>query len=1770
MKKRILCLLLAAIMIVPLFASTVSAETDAPYAEVTSSKEMLVYFGDSRPAIGTAAGQTLSWIQLYDGNTRVSYGAGYVNYPVWIFWVDEANGIAKATDVWGAGYSLTGMMLGTSKIYKTDGTGLQDFTLNDIKANGHPNAEFKLNLNLSGDQNAEGTVIEIKNNYPYGVVNDENSALIYFGNYTPSTDEIPDDGQTLNWVQMYDNGARVSYNSDYVNYPVWLKWYDKANNIAQITPVWGTTNISLFDMMDGTGFAYAANSDSAGTKTVNEIATAASASNWEFKLNMNHSGDKNAEGYTITLKQGQSPIATVTGDNELTIDFGDVKVSGIGTAAGQTLSWIQLYNGDSRVSYGDGYVNYPVWVYWTDEANNIAKATDVWGKDVSLPGMLLGTAKLFKSDGTGLQNFTLNDIREDGYPNAEFKLNLNLSGDQGAQGRVINIDANIPYVLVNDDNSALVYFGNYIPSTDEIPDEGNSLNWVQMYDKGSRVSYNDNLVNYPVWLEWYDKANNIAKITPVWGTENISLYDMVAGTGLAYDHATAAAGTKTVNEIATETNAVNWEFKLNLNHSGDCNAEGYKINLILENTAKATVTSDNELTIDFGNSRPEIGTAAGQTLSWIQLYDGDTRVTYEGGFVNYPVWVYWTDKDNGIAKATDVWGKSVSLNGLMLGTSKVYKSDGTSLLNATLNDIKADGHPNAEFKLNLNLSGDQSVQGKIIDIDPISYGVVNNENSALIYFGNYTPSTDEIPDDGQTLNWVQMYDNGARVSYNSDYVNYPVWLKWYDKANNIAQITPVWGTTNISLFDMMDGTGFAYAANSDSAGTKTVNEIATATSASNWEFKLNMNHSGDKNAEGHTVTLKQGTVPTSKVISEYKTLIYFNDYVPTADEVPDSGSTINWIQLYNEDGTKVVYEGNYVNYPVWVKWYNKTENIAIATPVWDSTATMSGYADGTGLAYDYATATAGTKTVNEIRTLTSTPNSKFYINLNHSGDVNAIGTLIPFELGTLPTAQVVNNDKILINLNDYEASAEEIPVSSNSLNWMILYDGTSPVMYDGRKVAFPVFLSWENKSANTVNATAVWGASATIGGYVSGKAYSWNEDGTALLDVTIDEIIEECNCENAQFKVILNHSGDRNADGTAVPVSDYIMPYAEIINRSEMLIHFNSMVVTDADIADEKFIQYLKLQEDYTSNSDMIMDAENGIYCQFGGIMTWYDKDNNIMKYTYAQGDGQSLLDVYDGTVSLPIGGTKTLNDWASGHQNSKLRFNFNGNWIDVICTYDIENVPHAEIISDYQMLIHFKDMVVSDDDMKGAANNSVHYLKLQATPVDSDMIYDLENEVFCQFGGIVEWYDKDNNIAIYTYAQGDDKKLNDIYNLTECPANSDKTLKEWAEGYPNAELRFNFNGTWMDVINTSVPMVESEYPHMISATATGFYTMEVEFSEPITINGNPFIALRIMDSKDNLVWNEDGMPLQFPGLWEYANAEHTKIKFTMYTGGFAVYVKNISDVINRTGNLAEYAQYSTKFVIEEAYPDMRDTEDGTVDNVISNITGKKLWANKVNPGVNCDSAVVSISENYQYPSFYLKKATAINESQILLEFTQPMKLDVANPFMALRIVTDNNDLQVGEYNGKIIPLQWYGTFELYNPERTILLWTIGPESRPYGMGNVYDILNLTGDLEQYAEKGYMTKFCIEELFPLNGKDTEDGTVANFRADDGTHLYANKVMEGDSWDGVYIDVDIDPNYVVTTVNTGDTINLPVCISLVVLSACAVTFIVVRRRRKITH
>ncbi len=385
----------------------------------------------------------------------------------------------------------------------------------------------------------------------------------------------------------------------------------------------------------------------------------------------------------------------------------------------------------------------------------------------------------------------------------------------------------------------------------------------------------------------------------------------------------------------------------------------------------------------------------------------------------------------------------------------------------------------------------------------------------------------------------------------------------------------------------------------------------------------------------------------------------------------------------------------------------------------------------------------------------------------------------------------------------------------------------------------------------------------------------------------------------------------------------------------------------------------------------------------------------------------------------------------------------------------------------------------------------------------------------------------------------------------------------------PNATAPGNGRGHACDNVTDSFGYVDPAFEttegfRVVSATAINDKQIVIEMSEPVHMESPyAYIALRYTDNFGYLMM--DGTtPLQFDGL-SVISGDGMRITWTINETGNLEGCNNVIDAVTFAGKLAKYSDYVPMMSIEE----IKSIDDnGTIAHVF-NDAGEELIANRVyskaEGGADAAYVPVVVNTNWEDPGLkpleipampkgpHIVKAVAVNDTQLVVEFSEPITFIDPYGFMAIRYVDRNFNLG---FEGET-PLQFYGA-AVVSLDRKSVVWTLAEDGNIGNVDNLADILYRTGELAKY--KDYYPVFGLEEI--IDGTD-KDSLIENVVNDKGEKLVANCPSDIGR-DRVYVTISIDASYKIP--DTSDNFNIALlCVGLVAPVVLAGALVIKRRK-----
>jgi len=418
--------------------------------------------------------------------------------------------------------------------------------------------------------------------------------------------------------------------------------------------------------------------------------------------------------------------------------------------------------------------------------------------------------------------------------------------------------------------------------------------------------------------------------------------------------------------------------------------------------------------------------------------------------------------------------------------------------------------------------------------------------------------------------------------------------------------------------------------------------------------------------------------------------------------------------------------------------------------------------------------------------------------------------------------------------------------------------------------------------------------------------------------------------------------------------------------------------------------------------------------------------------------------------------------------------------------------------------------------------NNNLVY----KTPEGKPSI-DTKGNTSMQWGGSWKWYNDEHTQIIWTIARKNHTgvlNLTDLFNyrdldefkdykikfrIEEAGADigrndshiSNITLAEDSRIHLEANFVMAADRMWSDV------EVAYDTKHIVSlARIVNDMQIMITFSEPVKIEGNPFIALRfVKDGK--LMWDgkeNESFAMQFTGTWKWVDKTQTKMLWTM-SGGNRYGANNLYEVYNYCNGLVKFEGAEIAMCIEEAAPAGIGTT-GILENISSLDGTRHLVGNE--PTGN-DKIFMKPAGSVSKETIRVEKVEAIDNMTMEVTFSGPIVFATGDkePSMAIRYMTETGDTHVVSDGRSAV---FYGNWKWKEGTDNVMIWTLNTD-RSRGAKNLDEIFLFQGNFKFNSDALIM--FCImdpetEDNVPYTnlvyGVTNPEGTV---------HLQATKISE---------------------------------------------------------
>ena len=547
-----------------------------------------------------------------------------------------------------------------------------------------------------------------------------------------------------------------------------------------------------------------------------------------------------------------------------------------------------------------------------------------------------------------------------------------------------------------------------------------------------------------------------------------------------------------------------------------------------------------------------------------------------------------------------------------------------------------------------------------------------------------------------------------------------------------------------------------------------------------------------------------------------------------------------------------------------------------------------------------------------------------------------------------------------------------------------------------------------------------------------------------------------------------------------------------------------------------------------------LVESNAGTVVQYP--LSWKFGDSQSVCFGVADGKNESLYDVLTGNFLID---DQKANSHLSNHERWMLCFEStsgNRRWFNYSISKPIIGSATGELINEVSMALHF--------DQPTNLGEGNLWLRLMTDDSFDGIKRTPEGEPI-QF--LLHWTGVKGNDIYWQLSADVDAKLTDILcGNAWIGASKINDIMDEDDRFMLCFEDAVHKRTWYEIVDSII-----DVPDFYAKTAVVVNDTQVvvEFSDNITVEGAPFLAIRIADKNYKLKW-DNGVPIQISGVWQQSKTQPNKLIWTMDTKN-QFGIKTVEEATARTGSLDKYSDFSTWFCIEEK-PDDGDVEDGTIHN-ITNTNKQRCYANSIGIGADYDGIYLPLSVNKEYDlspfkdsnapdtvvlpilnadgKLTVKRAVAVSATQIVVEFSEPIafnqKQSNYGPWMTIRAIDETGTpiWGAGPRDDKCI--QFTGTYEYLDEHYDRIIWTIDLGSC-YDNPSIESIVNYEGDMKQWST--YRIVFYIEEV-PYDRDNPGRDYVDNISTADGVYLLSsNNPNPNSSWASTIVDIEIDYSY----------------------------------------
>lgn len=169
-------------------------------------------------------------------------------------------------------------------------------------------------------------------------------------------------------------------------------------------------------------------------------------------------------------------------------------------------------------------------------------------------------------------------------------------------------------------------------------------------------------------------------------------------------------------------------------------------------------------------------------------------------------------------------------------------------------------------------------------------------------------------------------------------------------------------------------------------------------------------------------------------------------------------------------------------------------------------------------------------------------------------------------------------------------------------------------------------------------------------------------------------------------------------------------------------------------------------------------------------------------------------------------------------------------------------------------------------------------------------------------------------------------------------------------------------------------------------------------------------------------------------------------------------------------------------------------------------------------------------AEETEYREIYLEAAYKVSDTQILFQFSEPVKINTKNPWVDVRLTNTSGSI-IGKYDAagnRVAYYQWSANIQYFDAEHDKILLTMTADV--YGCGTFTEMLSGKGQfdedpvknaaIEEKIQKGtYRFLAGLEETYLVNKNEfMADGALKNLCAesDDSVFVWPTRLSAGEA------------------------------------------------------